>query len=415
MKDVTKSNYPNRSNKNPLMVMFLSHPPDSGKTEDWYWTNVAGVPFLLRNLLNIQKAGGRELILSASPSAQAQLAKRIGQDARVELNLEWISDPKQILPHLEACETVLLLDGRVLFQPKDIQQSLSISGEQQDSTNFQTALLEPENMVTLLEKLDGLLVQGTPFNETAELFISPPGKTTVQIRLLQTPTDSTIRHLDDFAIQHKRLLNSCGLNNDSLMDRMITRLVSRQLTRLFLGSSITPNQITLLSLLFGLASGACFYSGSYRLGLAGAGLLVISAWIDCTDGEIARLKFLESKLGKQLDIYSDNIVHVTIFFAIGMGATQATGQKLYLLFGGLAVLGTLISFTLLNTSIMDKKSAGAQNQVPESLQEQIANRDFIYLILLMAIVGKLHWFIILAGAGSNLFASYALYTKYKQH
>ena len=363
MKEVTQSNYPNRSIQNPLIVMFLSQPVDSGKSEEWYWTTVAGVPFLLRNLLSIQRGGGRDLILSASPSARAQLAKRVGQDARVELNLDWISDPEHILPHLEECETVLLLDGRVLYQPMDIQQSLSVSGEQQDSGSFQTALLEPGNMVTILEKLDGLLIQGTPFNEAAERFISPPEKTALEVRLLQTPIESTIRQMDDFANQNKRLLNSCGLNSDSLMDRMITRLVSRQLTRLFLGTSMTPNQITMLSLLFGLTSAACFYSGNYRLGLAGAGLLLISAWIDCTDGEIARLKFLESNFGKQLDIYSDNIVHVAVFFAIGMGATQATGEKLYLLFGCLAVLGGWLRCSNQSRRIWDNEDRDSGNGI----------------------------------------------------
>ncbi len=396
------------------MVMFLSHPVDSEKPEDWYWTQVAGVPFLLRNLLNIQKGGGRNLVLSTSPSAQAKLASLIGQDARVELDLDWISNPEQILPHLEKNKTVLLLDGRVLYQSMDIQKSLSMSGEQQGSDNLQTPVpMEPGNMVALLEKLDGLLVQGIPFNETAKHFISPSDATSLEIRFQPTPLDSTIRHMDDFANQHKRLLNSSGLSNDSLMDRVITRPVSHQLTRLFLGTSTTPNQITLLSLFFGLASASCFYSGSYRLGLAGAGLLLLSAWIDCTDGEIARLKFLESELGKKLDIYSDNLVHVAIFFAIGMGATEVTGEKLYLIFGCLAVLGTLISFVLLNQSIMDKKSSATQPGISGLLEDQMANRDFIYLILAMALIGKLHWFIILAGIGSNLFASYVLFTKYK--
>jgi hypothetical protein len=99
----------------------------------------------------------------------------------------------------------------------------------------------------------------------------------------------------DFCEAEEGLLKSCGLDNDSFMDRLLTRFFSRQLTSLFLKTSFTPNQITFISLFIGLASALCFLDGGYQMGIAGSVLLILSAWVDFTDGEVARLKFLTSE------------------------------------------------------------------------------------------------------------------------
>lgn len=120
----------------------------------------------------------------------------------------------------------------------------------------------------------------------------------------------------EFHAAEERLLKSSGLNNDSFMDRLVTRFISRQLTRLFLKTALTPNQITFLSLIIGLGSAWCFYQGSYFSGITGSILLLISSWVDCTDGEIARLKLMETPWGARFDIICDNVVHFFVFFLL---------------------------------------------------------------------------------------------------
>ena len=68
-----------------------------------------------------------------------------------------------------------------------------------------------------------------------------------------------LRDEKGFFVAEERLLKSGGLNNDSFMDRLITRFISRQLTSFFLKTSFTPNQITFLSLFIGLAAALCFF------------------------------------------------------------------------------------------------------------------------------------------------------------
>ena len=49
------------------------------------------------------------------------------------------------------------------------------------------------------------------------------------------------------------------------------------------------------------------------MGIAGSILLILSAWIDCADGEVARLKFMTPEWESKLDIVSDNIVYYSFF------------------------------------------------------------------------------------------------------
>ncbi len=71
---------------------------------------------------------------------------------------------------------------------------------------------------------------------------------------------------------------------------------------------ITPNQITLLAMLVGIASGACWYVGTPQLMVVGGILLWSSAILDGADGILARAKRMFSDLGRALDGSADTVV-----------------------------------------------------------------------------------------------------------
>ena len=73
-------------------------------------------------------------------------------------------------------------------------------------------------------------------------------------------------------------------------------------------TSITPNQITLLALVVGVAAGVCFFVGTPAAMIAGGILLWSSAILDGADGILARAKRMFSDLGRALDGSADGIV-----------------------------------------------------------------------------------------------------------
>jgi phosphatidylglycerophosphate synthase len=71
---------------------------------------------------------------------------------------------------------------------------------------------------------------------------------------------------------------------------------------------ITPNQITLVALLVGIAAGVCFFIGTPQAMVSGGILLWSSAILDGADGILARAKRMFSDLGRALDGAADGLV-----------------------------------------------------------------------------------------------------------
>src|SRR4030095_3537142 len=81
----------------------------------------------------------------------------------------------------------------------------------------------------------------------------------------------------------------------------------------------SPSQVSIVSTLIGISSGWFFAAGSF---VSGALLLQLSAIIDCVDGDLTRVLYKESRLGKWLDLVGDQFVHVAVFTGIGFGVAR---------------------------------------------------------------------------------------------
>lgn len=192
---------------------------------------------------------------------------------------------------------------------------------------------------------------------------------------------------------------------DGLVDRYFNRRLSGPLTRWFLKTSLTPNQITLISFAVGLVAGLFFWKGGYTSGMIGALVFQFSAVLDCCDGEVARLKGMQSRLGQWLDVVCDNIVHVVLFLAIAWAIYRVTAAPSYLVLGALASTGSLFSlwFVLLLDTRSPDHSFHANHGLLRKAMNQLTNRDFSVILLLFALVGRLDWFLWLVALGSNIF------------
>src|ERR1700755_1102880 len=82
---------------------------------------------------------------------------------------------------------------------------------------------------------------------------------------------------------------------------------------------VTPNYLTTVRLFVGLAAAAAFLPGSYGWSNLAAVLLIVSNFLDHTDGELARISGKSSRIGHIYDLASDALVTVVLFFAMGVG------------------------------------------------------------------------------------------------
>lgn len=88
--------------------------------------------------------------------------------------------------------------------------------------------------------------------------------------------------------------------------------LARSLVRPLVDTAVTPNHLTTLRLLIGLAGALCLAQGGFGWINAGALLIVLSNFVDHTDGELARISGKSSKIGHFYDLAADALVTVTV-------------------------------------------------------------------------------------------------------
>ena len=200
------------------------------------------------------------------------------------------------------------------------------------------------------------------------------------------------------------LLRSLKGGLEGFVDRHFNRKCSKWITRALLQTPLTPNGVTVLAALVGLLSGAVFAWGGYAAGIAGALLFQLSAILDCCDGEVARLKFMESPFGEQLDVALDNVVHVGLYAGMGWAAYQSGWGVFALVLGGLAIIGNVAAFVVVQRVFRVRgELAAPRRRRVEAILNRLASRDFSVLILALALLGHVEWFLALAAVGSNIF------------
>jgi phosphatidylglycerophosphate synthase len=212
---------------------------------------------------------------------------------------------------------------------------------------------------------------------------------------------------------------SFAKDTDGFFARNFDRKISGAISRLLLKTPVTPNQITIFVTLLGVVAGVLMAQAGYGPKVGGAFLFLLTSILDGCDGEVARAKHLTSKLGGWLDLWGDNVVHVAVFYGLGLGLYKDTAMPVYLSLGWAAAAGTLISAGLASyqtyrkgrssfISVMGDDSAVRSAPVWErqlvKASDALARRDFIYAVVLLALLGHLEWFLWACAVGSNVYA-----------
>jgi phosphatidylglycerophosphate synthase len=191
------------------------------------------------------------------------------------------------------------------------------------------------------------------------------------------------------------------------------RAISIRLSRYLVRTPLRPNHITTIGTTIGFAGAWALTHGTYGYGVLGTLLFWLAVIIDGCDGEVARLKFQESRFGYLFDVATDNIVHVAIFVGLGIGLyrTQLDGTLPWLValgVGGFAAAAAATMLTLV-------RNPQAQTAAPRSRRgklrqqllrgfEALMNRDFAYGLLVLALIGHLEWFLWGAAFGTYAYA-----------
>ncbi|MBI5200119.1 MAG: CDP-alcohol phosphatidyltransferase family protein [Elusimicrobia bacterium] len=218
------------------------------------------------------------------------------------------------------------------------------------------------------------------------------------------------------------LLDEARKSHDGFMARVFDRHLSLAISRRLLDTPVTPNQMTVFSTLVGLIGCILFLGPTPAWDIVGAGLVWLHSVLDGCDGEIARLKYKQSKIGGVLDFWGDNVVHVALFFCLGLSRYWTHNSPLYLGLAALASLSSAGSAWLAyknafkpaaeqtgfkGIAVIETKDATAD--ALKKVEHTLAQRDFIYLLVLVAIFHRQDLFLWCGAIGAPIFLIVLMY------
>lgn len=171
-------------------------------------------------------------------------------------------------------------------------------------------------------------------------------------------------------------------------------LVSR-----LIGTPVTPNQLTALRAVTGLAAIWLLAAGANGWG---GSLFVVSALLDRADGELARMSGQTSRLGHYLDFGSDIAITVLLFVGIGIGLREHPWIGSWALALG-AAAGLAVAFIFLLAMRLETLGSSALKGTGGFDPD-----DVLFLVAPVAWLDGLAWLLLAAGIGAPLFLLLAL-------
>ena len=140
--------------------------------------------------------------------------------------------------------------------------------------------------------------------------------------------------------EDKVLLDSAVKPQDGFFTTFFVSPYSKYIARWAARRGFTPNQVTSVSMLIGVAAAAAFGFGT-RAGLVtGAVLLQVAFTFDCVDGQLARYTRMFTKLGAWLDSVFDRGKEYAVFAGLAIGASRA-GDPVWILAGAALTFQTV--------------------------------------------------------------------------
>ena len=210
------------------------------------------------------------------------------------------------------------------------------------------------------------------------------------------------------------LFDACRKSVDGLVSRHLNRHISIFISKRIVETPLTPNMTSAITFVFALAGAACVARGSYALLLLGAFLFQWNSILDGVDGELARVRFQQSRLGQWIDTVADDVSSLVFYAGLALGSASLPHGRL--LVGCAAVaMGSLVGmaaqyyvelvrlgsgdFYSLEWSFQKAPRKTLVQRLVEGVSLLLKKDAFIFLYLVMAVFGVLPWALPIAALG----------------
>ena len=190
--------------------------------------------------------------------------------------------------------------------------------------------------------------------------------------------------------------------------------IARAIVPLIARTPVTPNHLTATGLVLALVAAGLFASGHGVLANWGAGLFVLSRFLDHFDGELARLKGIASRFGYYFDYLTGAISYSALFLGVGLGLSKGYLGAWAIALGAAATMAALITMGLdihidrFEARGEGKETAGDGDAGGHPGYGGFEIEDGIYLLAPITWLGFLTPFYVLACGGASIYCAWKL-------
>jgi phosphatidylglycerophosphate synthase len=396
---------------------------------------VGFVPILLRSILGAAKAGAARIVVVIDRVKGLPVRQELLKTGRVPNHVEWcgVTSGEDSVPSLigqlasEIDGHLVLIAGDRVYHPSLHKRVAEWDGAG-DALTFMTDC-ETVGICSLSRKASSDLarryptVAGSPENILCGLSMAHY----MESEEVTEEKWQRVGNEQQRRLAERKLDGWLFKPTDGIFART-NRRISIPISRGIIPFPITPNMVSLFTLGVSFAAGVFLALGGYWNMLTGAVLSWFSSVLDGCDGEVARLKLQESAFGCWLETICDNLYYLFIFSGLTIGLVRSSGNRSYLVWGGLLLLGAIMSFLMTGVQ-RNQMTNGKPEQYLQEWHKKADSRssnpllylgrntEFIirrcflpYVILFFALFGVMNWFLIGATVGANIVWIVALYS-----
>jgi phosphatidylglycerophosphate synthase len=354
---------------------------------------IFGRPLLERLLIVCERGGIRRFVIETPSFARESTQHALGRFRdRREVGL--VDSLAEGIAGCDPAAACLRLSGNLVLAQSQLNRALA---------QYTNGSGEPLRIMTADSEHGGAIVVGA----LRQLLAHGTGSASQRLAAIATGAlpfalNGRPEDREEAEVRLARSIREESTTTDALMARVFDRKLSWRLSLPLARLRIAPNAVTLSNTLLGFGCAVMLASTSYWIRLIGALLFLLSITIDGVDGELARLRMVESKFGGQLDVLTDNLVHIAIFVGLMAGCYRSSRSASYIYLAATLLLGFGFCAIAVNRAL---SVAGPAAASWISKVERATGRDFAYIVATLAIINRLWWFAWAAAAGSYAFAA----------
>ncbi|HSW28121.1 MAG TPA: NTP transferase domain-containing protein [Longimicrobiales bacterium] len=416
-----------------------------------------GVPLLARTLFTLKKAGITDAYVVIGHQGE-RVRREISAIRRLDLRIHWIENPRWAEPNgvsvlagapylegpflLTMSDHLLPVEGLVRLRAEAergrdlvllVDQGTSQVHDLSDATKVR---LEGERITDIAKELPafdaidtGAFLAGPALMEALKTLDGEKGPSLSDgVRRLAAEgrawaLDGTglrwqdVDTPDDVAVAERKLMSAWPKPTDGIISRWINRPISLRVTRLLAPTGVTPNQVSVVTLVLGLLAAWFAARGGYAWWLAAAVTFQVASILDGTDGELASLTFRQTPFGAWMDTLCDNVSYVAFMASVMVGVDRTGLPAGYLWWGGLGFAAAVLSLVNIQMVLHRDGTSGSALSVRYAHQEgesmvhrlfqavhAFGKRDLIsFVVLVLAVLGQLPMGLPILGVGATLF------------